>query len=108
MIFTKEERVFEIIRKNSYVKFTVKDNKLKSLVIIEGEKCYAIFSNGFWHYYDSKKNVDIMPKSKGMFLIKGDNESVLKSYCKAYVVENKCENFWKEALLFIKQTRIIL
>ena len=83
MMLKNVERTFEITKENQY------------------------FPSGNWQYYDSKENLEIIPRGKGLYNVKGKYESPLKMYCKAWSVEIECENIWREVMKFVKDSKII-
>lgn len=107
MMLKNVERTFEITRENQYTKITIKNNKVIKVLTLRSGKVYLICENGYWQYYDTKGKIEIMPKGKGLYNVKGKYESSLKMYCKAWSVEIECENIWKEIIKFVKDSKII-
>lgn len=107
MMLKNVERTFEITKENQYTKLTVKNNQIVKVLVAKKGKIYLIFPSGNWQYYDSKENLEIIPRGKGLYNVKGKYESPLKMYCKAWSVEIECENIWREVMKFVKDSKII-
>lgn len=107
MMLKNVERIFEITKDNQYTKITVKNGKVIKVLVVRSGKIYSIFRNGHWQYYDSKEKIEIMPRGRGLYNIKGEYESPLKMYCKAWSVEIECENIWREVVKFAKDSKIV-
>ena len=107
MMLRNVEQTFEITKDNQYTKITVKNNQIVKVLVAKKGKIYLIFPSGNWQYYDSKENLEIIPRGKGLYNVKGKYESPLKMYCKAWSVEIECENIWREVMKFVKESKII-
>ena len=55
----------------------------------------------------TKEKIEIIPRGKGLYNIKGKYENPLKMYCKAWSVEIECENIWREVVKFAKDSKIV-
>ena len=107
MMLKDVERIFEITNDNQYTKITVKNNKVTKVLVAKSGKIYLVFNSGNWQYYDSKEKIEIIPRGKGLYNIKGKYENPLKMYCKAWSVEIECENIWREVVKFAKDSKIV-
>jgi hypothetical protein len=105
MMMKDVERIFEITKDNQYTKITV--NKVTKVLVAKSGKIYLVFDSGNWQYYDSKEKIEIIPRGKGLYNIKGKYENPLKMYCKAWSVEIECENIWREVVKFAKDSKIV-